>query len=983
MPAPIGRVVFQEHRVDPIIAAADGEPGLARFFIRTYAEALPLNLLPGNTITDAAFRAFQAEPECVQLPGWNEEIMARVLRPEGTGSFRHTFYVPAGQHERMPVSFFWKIEGDAGSVGRRGILGTLEGAQPSATTGGREGAKNVSLANGPAAFVLSPQTQHGFLFLGSNGLYTVGFTVGAISGTPPVLHGAFVPQVTTLTLESRGAFALTAIVDMIQLQPTLMGHTSGDHREGELAFVFEGKMQVNYCMRLMCALAAHRDAPVSMRPQLPPIYSNFRSTLLHVAEQRWDLDTAQSQTFAHGAVVVLVGDLTGEVCLALFRGYLRPARVVGVITARRKLYSELSQDQALERCPPLDGCPRFAEQRRELIVLETSAYEVHDDRAERFLLSLQARHVALSGESMPAERDDMLAARLPALPICKDNFLDAIGWLLLANAHRGRVPPDSTRLVDEIFDDDAYWLFPLRADRSDRWTLLAQLAGRITAEYLAARAAPELGGTVFRHAQPAPPERLAEAADLDALLGLPTPALLLTLFRRWQRGMDAWSAPRTMAQLIGELERRGLVKERFLRELARAAYDVLMGERVADERRLTHFNPLVIAAIPMLEGEYDAGFHKEVAGLAMFAARRSAMKPGGVAVVGVHAALANAVRDRQKAVRMLLRRNLTPELADEIAIHRLMLGEICKAGCAMLALPLLDTLDADRLVLFSNLPLEFIPYGDSLLGLEYAAACYPASISVYDVMTLVAQGRQRVQEMRDRRAAILCAPRGGSDPVVEWANEIGAMFDPLTNLLGMDAVYPVAGADNAGDVLAAAANSSLVLFAGHGFAADGSAGLDVGAFTLSYQDILAQSWTGSVVLLFACESGAADAMEGDLASAFLMRGARGVIATTAPVRLDIADQVLGNLVRLIQRRLPLDYLFHLIRQRVVLFELFQGPFGEGLPITLERAMELAESKPYGFGEVLRLCNIDRRRLLSGTSYALTFKLYGGLSERIG
>src|SRR5262249_17961726 len=155
-----------------------------------------------------------------------------------------------------------------------------------------------------------------------------------------------------------------------------------------------------------------------------------------------------------------------------------------------------------------------------------------------------------------------------------------------------------------------------------------------------------------------------------------------------------------------------------------------------------------------------------------------------------------------------------------------------------------------------------------------------------------------------------------------------------------------------------------------------------GAFMLSYRDILEQSWTGSVVLLFACESGAGDAEEGDLASAFLKRGARGVIATTAQVRLDIADQVVRGLTELIQLRWPLDYSFHLIQRRVALFELFQGPFGKDLPMTLEEATKLAESGPGGFGQVLRRCNIDRRQLLRGTTYALTFKLYGGLSERI-
>src|ERR1700682_6443195 len=145
MPEPIGRIVFQEHRIEPIIAAADGQPSLARFCIRANAEELPLNLLPGNTITEAAFQAFQAEPEYVQVPGWEEEIIARVLRPEGTGSLRHTFYVPAGQHEQMPVSFFWTIEGDADSAGWHGVLGTLEGAQPSATTSGRGGQNKVSL----------------------------------------------------------------------------------------------------------------------------------------------------------------------------------------------------------------------------------------------------------------------------------------------------------------------------------------------------------------------------------------------------------------------------------------------------------------------------------------------------------------------------------------------------------------------------------------------------------------------------------------------------------------------------------------------------------------------------------------------------------------------------------------------------------------------------------------------------------------------
>jgi hypothetical protein len=465
---------------------------------------------------------------------------------------------------------------------------------------------------------------------------------------------------------------------------------------------------------------------------------------------------------------------------------------------------------------------------------------------------------------------------------------------------------------------------------------------------------------------------------------MPTPALLRTLFGRWQRGMDAWTAPKTMARVMGELELRGIVKEGFSGEMARAAYDVLMGERVEEGRKLTHLNPLVIAAVPMSDAEYDGGFHKEVAGLAMFAARRSAMKPGGVAVIGVRDSLSDVVRDGQKQVRMLLQRDLTPDLADDIANLRLVLGEICKAGCATQALPLLDTLDADRLVLLSNLPLELIPYGDSLLGLEYATASYPASMSVYDVMTLVGQGRQKVQAMQDRRAAILCAPRGGTDPVVEWANAIGETFDPLANLLGMDAVYPVAGAEDAGTVLTAAANSGLVLFAGHGFAADGSAGLDVGAFTLSYQDILAQSWTGSVVLLFACESGAGDAVAGDLASAFLMGGARGVIATTAQVRLDIADQLLSQLMGMtIQLGFPLDYSFHLIRRRVALFELFQDPTAADAPLTLEEAIKLAESGPSGFGEALRRCGIDLPRLVRGTTYALTFKLYGGLSERIG
>jgi hypothetical protein len=986
MPVPTGRIVLAEHRVDPIIELKAGQPTLTGFFVRAQGEELPFELLPGNTVTEADFDAFVDEPTPVQLSGWDTVIDARLLRPSQTGAFSHTFAMPAAEHGRLPVSFFWTIEGDASTAGQRVTLGTLSRAQPYAIASAAGAGRRVELTDEPTAFTLADRTQCGFSFLGSNGLYTMALTLGAVSGTPPVLHASFVPQATTLTLESKGAFSLTAITDIFQQRSAFNSLPSGDHRDGQLAFIFDGKLPVDYCMRLMCAPSSIMDVLLGTTPRHRPLYNNFRNSLIDVANQSWKIEPAHAERFARRAIVVFTGNVTAGICVAMFRGHLRQARVVAVITTQRKLISELAADTALERQPPLDGYTVFVEGERELVVLPTQAYRLQDDHAERFLIALIAREAARSGRQGPADRDEMLAMRLPALPISKDNDLDAIALLLLANAHRGRVPLETSRLIRQIFDDDSLWLFPLRGDRTDRDVLLHQLAGRITAEYIATRAACELDGEVFQQARPAPADRLVEQADVDALLGQETPLLLRAIFARWQRGMDAWSAPRTMARIQAELQRRGLGKERFLRELAHAAYDILMGEATPDARRRSHLNPLVIAALPITEGNYDAVFHKEVAGLAAFAARRSAMKPGGIAILGVRDMLAKPIREIQTAVRMLFQQDITPGLADEIARYRLLLGETCRVGFSKLAGPMLDTLNADRVVVFSDLPFELVPYGNSILGLEYAISSYPATMSAYHLMMTADDAHQRAQEMQDRRAAVLCAPPGGSDPVIAWANHIASSLDPLADLLGLDAIYPVPGAETAASVLSAAADSSLVLFAGHGFASDQQAGLDVGAFTLSYQDILAQSWNGSVVLLFACESGAGDTRQGDLASAFLMRGARGVIATTAQIRLDVANQFLGRLMQMMMahREIPLDYTFHLLRRQVALYELFSDPASTDLPMTLDHAQQMSlDVEQDGFSQVLRQCGIGLRDLLRRTPYTLSFKLYGGLAERIG
>ena len=244
---------------------------------------------------------------------------------------------------------------------------------------------------------------------------------------------------------------------------------------------------------------------------------------------------------------------------------------------------------------------------------------------------------------------------------------------------------------------------------------------------------------------------------------------------------------------------------------------------------------------------------------------------------------------------------------------------------------------------------------------------YPASLTAYQLIMTAHDTHHRRSQMTERRAAILCPPSQSSDdPVIQWANEIGKGLDGMAHMASLDPFYPVADAADATMLLAEAAESRFVLFAGHGFATDGWAGLNVGKFYLEFSDVMAHSWAGSLVLLFACESGAIDTSQGDLGRAFLLRGARGVVATTAKVRLDVANFLLHDLfVATFIHGIPVDHAFVRARRRTALFECFKDPRHADLKSRLSEALDFSDKVP-AFSLVLDHYGIELDAFISST-----------------
>ena len=711
-----GRMVLADARLDPILHVVDERLSLWRFHVRPYNEELLLDLIPGNVLGTHDWVSFCREPQDILIPGWDESIAARCLRLGEDASLRHQIYLPTDHKKELPTSFFWCIEGDGMSAGLSSRLCELQNAQPFATT--RK--EFFDLSKRSADLVPSKDTGVSFDFIGESGHYKIGFHILAVDGIKPTLKASFVPQALALSLESAGAFRLAMLVDVYLLEPLIGGRRTSTFRVGTLALAFDGRVPINLGMRVMCCLASQSDIPAGKTRQRPPQYHQIRYSTINVANERWEIDEEHAPWFTLRAALVVVGNVPSDLCIAFFQGHARAAKMMGVITTDPALCRALSKNPAFR----LIGRPSahrvlFSSGNREIAVLKLSDFAVNDTRLEEFMIFLLERYQAISDAAENDSWSDTLAGRLPPLPICRDDGLDAISVLLLGNTQRGRIPPDSATMARDVFKDPSYWLFPVNAEIVNQEDLVVELTVRLAAEYLGVRCFSELFGGVFELARPARQNELRERTDIDEVITRSTGEIFEELFSSWQRGVDAWTAPESTSRLRQELAGRGLKPEDILKGLALAAYSTFAIETSAETWRLSHLNPLVLALLPTPESAYDARLHAEAAGLSTFAARLSALKPAGILLRWIPTEVDETVMELQAELRSLFHQSPTNDVLDEILGLRISLGA-CAAICMGRVLSSLDRLGADRILAFSNIPLDFIPYRGSILGLDRA-----------------------------------------------------------------------------------------------------------------------------------------------------------------------------------------------------------------------------------------------------------------------
>jgi hypothetical protein len=945
------RMVFGDLRLDPILHSLNGRLSLHGFHVRPYNEKLLLDMIPGNLLETSDWISFCQGPQSTLIPGWNRSIATRCLILREDGPLSHQIFIPTDHHDQLPASFFWCVDAKETPTGLSRRLCLLDEAQPFVNTRN----KIFSLDAAPAEFVLSESTAVAFDFVSQSGHYKVGFHILSVVGTNPTMKVSFEPQVVTLSLHSTGAVKLTMLVDIYLIEPLIAQQQTSIIRRGTLAFVFDDKVPIDFGMRIMCCLTSRSDRPLGEVLKYRPEYHQLQYSLFDGERQAWQVDKEHAEWFAHNGAIVLVGDIQPSICAAFFHELGIAAKVMGIITTQPSLRQTLSANTAFQFTQ--DNSFLFSYGNREIAILELPAFSVDDKRVEDFLIYLLERHQELYELPAHSYWHDALAKRLPPLPICDQDRLDAISVMLLGNTQRGRVPPNSTMMARDVFQDASFWLFPVNAQIETYEELIVELVVRLASEYLGARCFCELFGGLFRLVRPARPNELRECDDVGEIIGRSNGEIFEELFSNWQNGVDAWTAPASIARIHEALSDRGLESQDMLKGLAIAAHRGFASEASEKTWKLSHLNPLVIALLPTEGSGYDARLHAE-------------------------AELDETVRKLQATLRSLFHEPPTDEILDEILSLRILLGS-CGQFFVESVFAVLNRLGADRILTFSNIPLDFVPYRGSILGLEVSLSRYPVSMTAYQFLMTAHNANRRLGALTQRRAAILCPPLGNSgDSVIRWANEIGETVGALAHISGLEPFYPIAGASDGSEVLAGVSESRLVLFAGHGFAVDGWAGLNLDKFYLEYSDVMAQSWAGSLVLLFACESGAVDASRGDLSRAFLLRGARGVIATTAKVRLDVADFLLRDLlIATFRHGLTIDHAFARARRRAALFEYFNDPLNAGLNSNLPEALDLVDKVP-AFSLVLKHYSIELNAFIRATRYALSFTLLGGVGERI-
>ena len=587
-------------------------------------------------------------------------------------------------------------------------------------------------------------------------------------------------------------------------------------------------------------------------------------------------------------------------------------------------------------------------------------------------------------QSLPAEiveaRDHSIRYRLPALPYCVDLAVGIVA--LVGNMLRGRLPVDRGQATPDytVYSEDSLWLVPWGAPGNiSRSRLLFELNARIAAEYLAVRSFLDLSiGHEDGPCQDVPGEELADSC--------------VRWYERWEHG-----EPQDQSALELRHELRNHIKltptngETVMRYLAQAAYDACTGTGARSSwdpyrEGLSYVNPLVLVFAAGGADAYDMALELDTPYWALYAGRCASLNASSVVASFFHRSQLGDITEILRELRLQM---YSEHINGDVLFQkRTELGQRVLALMDEATFMVLDHLAPSRIVAFSDVPLDFLEYGGSILGMEIPMVRYPASSAYVHVSNAVLASDHTSAHDGKKFCAILCAPEA-RDNVTTWAIDTAARVEAsFQALFGGDVSFPVRDHEDLNHVLDEAEACHIVVFLGHAQASEHWAGLDVGAVRVPRDAIGTRNWTHSMVFLIGCETSAADTTEGDIAEAFLRGGARAVVGSLTKISVNVAAVFFAECFEWLQQGLPVDYAFYVAREKAVIYEALCS-LREDATVALKEVEAIFADMMHdtsmmrrSMRDILERADLDWADVMRCSPTALSLTILGGAGERL-
>ena len=320
-------------------------------------------------------------------------------------------------------------------------------------------------------------------------------------------------------------------------------------------------------------------------------------------------------------------------------------------------------------------------------------------------------------------------------------------------------------------------MIPWATKPTDRSELIYEVNRRLIAEYIAVRAYGELM-EASAHADSVP-EAVASIQNLDEIA---------------RNHITAWCdwgslSPREKsdqgASFSAYLDSAGVGVHVVIEALARQVYHLR-----ADERHRCQWsfaNPFVLVYATAEDGTVDSCIELSVAFWSLYAGRSSGSKSGSIVLTLLPESEVGAARELQGSLRLELYRELNETVRDYIFNVRRLLGEFLNMTLDPAGPRLLEQVGADRIVVFSDIALDTLPFGGSILGLEVPLSRLPASASAYITVNLAVESSNRGRSMRVDRRAVLLVPAKEEDERTVWARHLAIEVAAELNCIGLNA----------------------------------------------------------------------------------------------------------------------------------------------------------------------------------------------------